>query len=1319
MAAAPVQAGHGLGPRTVHPSAASPLPRVADPFERAVWAAGDEDGYHLYIAKGSEYWAWRPVATIQPGGEDQEPWIGYHCLTGNGRHVVAVVAPRSAANHPLARDRGGTAYSVEVATGRVKPLAAGVAVKYHTPGCGSGSRATLSRSLGRDQASTEILLVGADTGGILKTLSVRGQVTSAVPVGNSVWAARGRDIVRLDGRERRLRHTGGLPYALRPASRGVDYLVARAGRRVTIERVRVDRVHRRLGAGRLGTQLFLGARGRNTVVGAARVIRGARLRRGRAPRNGIVRSASLGGRLVLSEPRRRAVAAGRQEAPGTFDNGVGQGSPLISAARGPRGVRSYLGPARVQAFTRTPQLAESGRPKARATNYTTPKCAVPRNHLRRQVPQPTAPQINWAIQQATRNLLSGSVLTRPADFLNMQLSSYQPSNDFTRRALVGGTASTPVPPTLIAAVYAQESAWRQASFRALPGVSGNPLVGDYYGASGTLDRIDYTQADCGYGVSQVTDPMGASSTQYSANGKTKVAVDYAENVAAGIQFLVDKWNVLATNGVTLNGGDPRYLENWYFAVWAYNSGFYSPGSGPWGLGWTNNPQNADYPPDRQPFLRATYADAEHPADWPYQERIFGWMETPLVDYRGQPAYQTGGIIDPPGRFRFCTASNECSPSYRDPTGSGKDFCMRADRKCWWHESVAYKTCPNECHEGIFDVSTSAAEPSPANNYAPACNSGLDGDTIVVDEQPTNLNVEGCSGVNWSSQGSFSASHGQAASGAPLGVIDWHQLGTGFGGHVWFTKNQPAGDTAHLNTGTWTPPSLNGLYNVKAHIPPSGASTSYATYRIHRGDGSVAERTINQHLHENRWVSLGNFTLQAGAKVVLDNVTGEGDETASVAFDAVAFTPVQGTVQRRVFDATTTFDENQRIDSEQPAPIRWFTEPLDTMANIYEWSNGLTSSVTSLPACPGSQSSGCVAAGTRSAYSEWRSRVLAAGGSHQTPQPSDTQPGWLSYANPDPPDPLPTGWLGNQSNYKVRSRLDVEFLKSGNQIDPSSVTVLHEARAGDTHMPSFILPIMRALRDDYGVAMPDLSYSAVDLNSYTHATSSVDPSTNGITPGRAFRWRVSEPAPTDGGECVRIKAVSGGTIGLKPMVKNTAVAASVEAWRQRVRDLVSSGRAPQALANGADDIYESFFSQAGAPDTNAPFHFAAPIWIQQDARFCADGRVLPGTDRVAESGYMPDLYLFVDGRGIDLQGQLRSGPAQTGDFKRFTNPPTSYNPLYDRNPWSPCRTNPGDSAFLDRRDGNPWELEFTTDEDESPDAARFCDESVLIDPKPHG
>ncbi|MET7992810.1 hypothetical protein ABZU76_18150 [Amycolatopsis sp. NPDC005232] len=58
----------------------------------------------------------------------------------------------------------------------------------------------------------------------------------------------------------------------------------------------------------------------------------------------------------------------------------------------------------------------------------------------------------------------------------------------------------------------------------------------------------------------------------SEHGQWKVAVDYQENIAAGLQILETTWNQLYSAGITANNADPRYLENWYFAAWAYNSG---------------------------------------------------------------------------------------------------------------------------------------------------------------------------------------------------------------------------------------------------------------------------------------------------------------------------------------------------------------------------------------------------------------------------------------------------------------------------------------------------------------------------------------------------------------------------------------------------------------------------------------------------------------------------------------------------------------------------------------------------------------------------
>ncbi len=103
--------------------------------------------------------------------------------------------------------------------------------------------------------------------------------------------------------------------------------------------------------------------------------------------------------------------------------------------------------------------------------------------------------------------------------------------------------------------------------------------------------------------------MRATDTSISANGKAKVAIDYAENIVAGMGILIDKWNQLYTAGIRINDSNPQYAENWYLALWAYNSGIQpgpqfgnttgcTPGPtctdqfGNWGLGWTNDPRNA-------------------------------------------------------------------------------------------------------------------------------------------------------------------------------------------------------------------------------------------------------------------------------------------------------------------------------------------------------------------------------------------------------------------------------------------------------------------------------------------------------------------------------------------------------------------------------------------------------------------------------------------------------------------------------------------------------------------------------------------------------
>lgn len=852
----------------------------------AIDGVGDGRGYRLYGLHADASTArWEPLATLRPSSAVEDVWLGYHCLSGDGRWAAAVVAPRRAVNVPVLRDRGATAYRVNTRTGAVALLAQGVGFKYHTLGCGRGDRIAITRSLGVDQAATEVLEYDLRSRRLLRGFRVPSQVTSVVPTRGGLLGVRGSHILALDaGRAEAVATVRGVPYDLRPAGDGVDLLATRGAAKADVLQLRGG-VLRRAGRGprgRLG--LELGAAGRNVVV-AGRPTRGdTRLRWARAGAAGVASAASRDGRIMLVQRPRAGSAARHRRAAGSL--------PRVVVARDGRALATTIALGAGRPHT----AATADEPLARgAANTTTPKCAVPRNSLTRQVPQPNSQQVDWAIQQAVRGALRGATLTRPSNFLNMGLASYQPSSDFAPGSLQGGTAGAVVPPSVVQALYAQESNWWQASWHALPGVAGNPLVGDYYGANGGISTIDYDQADCGYGVSQLTDGMSAASTLLSANGKTKVAVDYAENVAAGLQVLIAKWNQLAQAGVTVNGGDPRYLENWYFALWAYNTGFHAnTGSGPWGLGWTNNPQNSDYPPNRAPFLRLTYADAEHPGDWPYQERVLGFMESPLINYKGYRSYRASPMLALPSASLFCTASNECSPTYHDPVDATKDYCRRVDRKCWWRTPVTWTSCATACHQSQFTYATTATEPAPDPTYLPQCSSSLAGGAIIVDNQPSKLNVRGCGSSNWSSQGSFTITHGQDAAGTPIGQIDWHQLGTGFGGHAYFTHGRTASDAAHLETGTWTPPSLTaGSYAIAVHVPVSGATTRAATYRVYPGDGTSQTVTINQNVGGNQWIPLGNFYLRpTGARVVLTNVTPETPGTTDVAYDAVAFTYIR-------------------------------------------------------------------------------------------------------------------------------------------------------------------------------------------------------------------------------------------------------------------------------------------------------------------------------------------------------------------------------------------------------------------------------------------
>ena len=189
--------------------------------------------------------------------------------------------------------------------------------------------------------------------------------------------------------------------------------------------------------------------------------------------------------------------------------------------------------------------------------------------------QPDVPSVNAAFELAGSNLLSASRPQFPAS----------------------GTVHS-IPPTLLKAVGWMESGWRQFDN------AGRPLVAP----------------DFGYGIMQITSGMpgafGNVRGSISPASQASVASDYVYNIAYGAQMLVDKWNSTPRIG----NGDPTVIENWYFALWAYN-----------GWGWVNNPNN--------PRFARLGGPAQNPATYPYQERVLYLVQHPPRDGAGNPLWR--------------------------------------------------------------------------------------------------------------------------------------------------------------------------------------------------------------------------------------------------------------------------------------------------------------------------------------------------------------------------------------------------------------------------------------------------------------------------------------------------------------------------------------------------------------------------------------------------------------------------------------------------------------------------------------------------------
>ena len=882
-------------------------------------------------------------------------------MTGDGRYVVAVVAPWTVDNTPAGNDRGGIAYVIDAHTGAVRPLISGVSLYYFTPSCGTGSTVALTRYAGTDEQSTQLVLADAADATVRTVQTLPGQYTAAVPApGGGFFAASGDTIVHLTGGRHTVRvHAAGRPFDLvANAAGGVDYLVGTGRSSASVWHLDGKGVHR-AGGGVFGQlALFEGRGGRTVAAGATKLDPAA----GMVALTGEttpVEASSLAGTAYSPVPARspgrpaaaRAAGGALPRTPLLLSTGQGRGArhvtSLIPATSAPstavfppvlRDDGSIVGSHGAAATARGARPATHASARAATAQFTS-SCAVPRNNVNLQVMQPSPEDVDWAANLAGRGLLTGSS-ARPQGYANLGLPAYSPSVDFPLPAPFGPGGPS-IPREVLEGVFAQESNFNQASPHAVQGVAGNPLIADYYGAGGGY-VTGVTTPDCGYGLGQVTTGMHTGDMSYDL--QRKIAVDYAENVAASAQILAQKWNELAAAGITANNSDPNIIENWYLALWDYNSGLHpNSGSGPWGLGWSNNPANPDYPYNRGPFLHAgnsngwaiLYGDAATPGNWPYQEKVFGWMEVPIqssltgnASYAGtiethDPSSNTNVLqtnafaLARPGINDFCdTTGNQCDPTVCnlqlyagncDPsTSDGTGPCTRADYECWWHLPDFWCSQANPCHSGTWEYNQGDAEPpAQSGDYypLPACSvstADIPPGTDVVDSQAAAVNLQGCSSANenWQNAGSFAFSYGDlSVPGSQQTDMDVHQLGTGLGGHIWFTHTNEPTDAYGVSlwgvTGTWTPslPAF-GNYDVRVFVPAAGATATEADYTIDDGYGSRQVVTVNQNNYTDAWVSLGKFWFGPGAAVSLTNlhVTSPGD----LAFSGMAFVPITGT-----------------------------------------------------------------------------------------------------------------------------------------------------------------------------------------------------------------------------------------------------------------------------------------------------------------------------------------------------------------------------------------------------------------------------------------
>ncbi|OLZ60357.1 hypothetical protein BS330_08525 [Amycolatopsis keratiniphila subsp. nogabecina] len=1356
-------------------------PGWAESRDLAWTTSGDALGFHLLVARQSDGYQWRTAATLSEIGFDTDQWIGNACVTASGKRAVVVYAPRTFTNKEALAGRGGFTATIDLETGTVKKLPLRSSLAYFNPGCGDGESAVLTQEGHESLGKTRLHRLDAVTGTFSKPIEVAGQLTSAVPTHEGIVGADSGALVRVSasGERRVVAPATGVPFRLAVDADGGVMFIERDQNRATVKRAAAGRVNT-VATGELAALDIASARGgRVFITGKADSVAksvssvsvvaapaGAKVStEGHLAVTSVRKTRQDDPRLPVQDPVAAqpvnvsaiALKTGKQIELTTIPGQSSRLSPVDDKVLHP----SLSGRSGIR-----PQSADPNNPADFADRF----CSVPRGDPRNQTMQPKPRQVEWAVDQAVRGVLN---VQRPANWKNLGMPAYTPQGLFPPIPLSGGGY---VPAQIMLGVAAQESNLWQAARFALPGVTANPLIGNYYGIDYYNDTtaddwtINWPDADCGYGITQVTDGMRLAGKEKPGEvarpygHQRAIALDFAANVAAGLQILQSKWNQTRESGLLVNNGDPAKIENWFFAIWAYNSGFYpnkNDGS-PWGVGWLNNPVNPRYPANRLPFLEFTYEDASHPQDWPYPEKVMGWAGHPIESLESpgkfvhgyRAAYWNGGDtagpvnrqkVKPPVT-QFCDTSNNCEPGSKhtpndpdvigEPAGpcAHKNTSGLFDLRCWYHQPSTWKPdCSYSCGLELLRFDPGFAYQEDATNYAPNCGlSGLPSGALIIDDVPDGVpSVRPDCGRPWSNAGTFTLNYSDDGTGHFPGKVDTHQIGGGFGGHFWFTHTRTrAAESGKLQVNaTW---KLNrqhtGPMKVLVALPDHGAHTKLAAYSVNTARGARTE-TTSQPGNGNRWVPIGTYMFENTVpQVTLSSVTEDGDGSQDIAFDAVAFVPIDGTYHEDSVEAVAQFDEDQNIDTS--GSTSWLGGPLTSRQSLYEWASGITNRILTFPACQGAIDSGCVGQRTRSGLEIWRRQVLEAGTDPVNHPDGNSIGTWIAFAQPyndRPSSDRRPAHFDDFNRFKIKIKAIVSFVTdpSGKVVDGSEFTS-YEHQTGNTHLPKFFLELVNNLQADYGIAAPNLSYSMPNLLKHDGAWRRADPVNTGILPGRSYVSAGKAPVLTDSqgtptrtnATCVSALVTGGGSIGYRPMLSQSGPVGAMKNWSERVG---TDMRLPEGLRKLGVTVRDMFFDNGLVPGVDASaFTQAPPIWQELNFLACNDGSLRKlGGHPLLRSSYMPNQYFYHNNVAINLDGMpSRSAePVIRGDFKAFSSFPDATG---GPGPWGSahgrCDANTG-------QNGNPWGMTpvpIPEDPGIAPASATFClDSRITPDPSHSG